>query len=86
MADNGILNAWEETEDDDVRIKFHVRYHRLAIVWLQNVVWMEREVDTYITEMRMVEGIERMESFCIDLRSTVAAQQLTIEEDADLWY
>ncbi len=86
MADNGILNAWEETEDDDVRIQFHVRYHRLVIVWFQNVVRMEREVDTYITEMRMVEGIECMESFCIDLRSTVAAQQLTIEEDADLWY
>ena len=59
MADNGILNAWEETEDDDVRVQFHVRYHRLAIVWLQNVVRMEREVDTYITEMRMVEGMDR---------------------------
>ena len=86
VANDGILNAWEETEDDDVWIQFHVWHHRLAIVWRQDMMRMEREVDTYITEMRMVEGIEGMESFGIDLRGTVTAQQLTIEEDADLWY
>ena len=73
VANDGILNAWEETEDDDVWIQFHVWHHRLAIVWRQDMMRMEREVDTYITEMRMVEGIEGMESFGIDLRGTVAA-------------
>lgn len=58
--------------------------HRLAVVWSQNVVLMILEVDAHIAEVRVVERFEGVETFGIDLDGTVAAQQLSVEEDSYL--
>ena len=50
MTHDGILYAWKETEDDDVRIELQVWNHRLVIVWRQDVMVVEGEVDAHIAE------------------------------------
>ena len=85
MTHDGILYAWKETEDDDVRIELQVWNHRLVIVWRQDVMVVEGKVDAHIAEMGMVEGVEGMKTFCINLDGSVASQQSAIKEDAYLW-
>ena len=66
MTHDGILYAWKETEDDDVRIELQVWNHRLVIVWRQDVMVVEGKVDAHIAEMGMVEGVEGMKTFRIN--------------------
>ena len=80
MTHDGILYAWKETEDDDVRIELQVWNHRLVIVWRQDVMVVEGEVDAHIAEMGMVEGVEGMKTFRINLDGSVASQQSAIKE------
>ena len=85
MTHDGILYAWKETEDDDVRIELQVWNHRLVIVWRQDVMVVEGKVDAHIAEMGMVEGVEGMKTFRINLDGSVASQQSAVKEDAYLW-
>ena len=85
MTHDGILYAWKETEHNDVRIELQVWNHRLVIVWRQDVMVVEGKVDAHIAEMGMVEGVEGMKTFCINLDGSVASQQSAIKEDAYLW-
>ena len=85
MTHDGILYTRKETEHNDVRIELQVWNHRLVIVWRQDVMVVEGEVDAHIAEMGMVEGVEGMKTFCIDLDGSVASQQSAIKEDAYLW-
>ena len=85
MTHDGILYAWKETEHNDVRIELQVWNHRFVIVWRQNVMVVEGKVDAHIAEMGMVEGVEGMKTFRINLDGSVASQQSAIKEDAYLW-
>ena len=46
---------------------------------------VEGKVDAHIAEMGMVEGVEGMKTFRINLDGSVASQQSAIKEDAYLW-
>ena len=46
---------------------------------------VEGKVDAHIAEMGMVEGVEGMKTFCINLDGSVTSQQSAVKEDAYLW-
>ena len=84
MAHDVVLDAWEETEDNHVRVELEMGNHRLVVIRSQDVVLVVLEVDAYIAEMRVVERFEGIESLGIDLDGTVATEQFAVEEDAYL--
>lgn len=59
-------------------------YHAFGKVWLENMMFSKREVDTGLTQMRIIETVESIKAFGVDLRRAVAAQQPPTEIDADL--
>mgnify|MGYP004439266529 CR=1 FL=1 len=52
VANDAFLNAWEKAKHHNIRIHSIMRNHRLGEIRLQNVVWMECEVDASIAKVR----------------------------------
>ncbi len=80
-----LLNAGEETEDDDPRVEFGVRNHRLRIVGCENMVSVICEVHSCITQVGIVFRIKGTETIDISLSASVASQQSAREIYAHLW-
>ena len=72
------------TSSISVNVLREVWNHRFVIVWRQNVMVVEGKVDAHIAEMGMVEGVEGMKTFRINLDGSVASQQSAIKEDVTL--
>lgn len=82
-VDDGLLDAGEEGEYDDVSVEEVVGLHGARQVGTADAVLAVADVDAGFGERGVVERPEGVEVFGVDLGGAVAAHQFVFEEDAD---